>query len=497
MAQLPRLTRSLVTSGALAGRDVELPTRAMLDLPERVVQFGTGALLRGFVEYFIDAANAQDAFDGRVVVVSSTGSGRDAALAEQEGLYTLVVRGVENGAVIDRRRVIASISRALSARDEWDAVLRCARSPELELVFSNTTEIGIALDESDEAELSPPRSFPGKLTRFLHERARAFDCDPARGVAVIPCELIERNGEKLHEIVLTLADRWRLGAPFIEWIERSVPFCNTLVDRIVPGAPARDDADTLRAGLGYDDRMLTVCEPYRLFAIEPRGATERQLAFADADAGIVVADDIEPYRERKVRLLNGAHTASVYHALLEGCETVREALEDRAVGRFIHDVLLGEIVPTVDAPGAEEFAHAVLDRFRNPYIRHALFDITLQGTMKMRVRVVPSIVRYGERFGSAPPNLARGFAAFLLFQRGDLQRARAEAGLSVPADDGAEPLRALWRNGSTDATILARAACADAGLWGTDLTKVPGFADAVAESLDELISRHLQPSERS
>lgn len=497
MAPLPRLNRALVCSGALHGRGLELPTGEMLNLPERAVQFGTGALLRGFVEHFIDVANERGLFDGRIVVVSSTGSGRDAALLEQEGLYTLVVRGVEDGATVDRRRVISSISHALSARDEWGEVLACARSPELQLVFSNTTEVGITLDEGDDPELAPPRSFPGKLTRFLYERARAFGFDRARGVVVIPCELIERNGERLREIVLALAGRWKLGAEFVRWVEGSVPFCNTLVDRIVPGAPDAETAAALREELGYDDRMTTVCEPYRLFAIEARGATREQLRFTAADPGIVVADDIAPYRERKVRLLNGAHTASVSLALLEGCETVREALEDERVGSFVREVLLEEILPTVDAPGAAEFARAVLDRFRNPYIRHALFDITLQGTMKLRVRVVPSIVRYGERFGRAPRLLARGFAAFLLFQRGDLQRARREAGLPVPADDQAEPLRALWRNGVTDATIVARAACADAELWGTDLTRVPGFADAVASALDELMSRHLQPSEHS
>jgi tagaturonate reductase len=371
-------------------------------------------------------------------------------------------------------------------------VLAHARDPELAFVFSNTTEVGIVLDEGDEFHLAPPRSFPGKLARFLYERARAFGFDPARGVVVIPCELIEDNGDRLRDVVLTLGNRWGLGPEFAAWVGAHVPFCNTLVDRIVPGAPDAGTGARMQAELGYRDGMLTTCEVYRLFAIEGNDRLRARLGFADADPGVVVTESVAPYRERKVRLLNGAHTITVCAALLAGCETVGEAVADDVVGAFVRRVTFDELVPSVDAPGAEAFARDVLDRFANPFIRHALFDITLQATMKMRVRVVPSIVQYADRMGQAPKGVALGFAAYLLFMRGDLQARRRAAGLPVPPDDQAARVRALWDgvdDAADDARLvrLARRACADVELWGTDLTLVPGFAEAVGAHLVRLV----------
>ncbi|GLC23745.1 tagaturonate reductase [Roseisolibacter agri] len=490
-ATLPTLTRALALSGLPA---VDLPPAGTLTLPETAVQFGTGAFLRGFVDHFVDAANRRGEFNGRVVAVGSTGSGRDRAFTDQDGLYTLVARGLSQGAAREEIRVVGAVSRALSAATEWDEVLKVARAPQLRVVFSNTTEVGIALDEGDRFDLEPPRSFPGKLTRFLFERARAFDFAAERGVVVVPCELIEDNGHRLREIVLALADRWALGADFRAWIEQAVPFCNTLVDRIVPGAPADEDAAALRASLGYRDELLTACELYRLFVIEgdpslPSGqakALRDRLGFVDADPGVVITDDARPYRERKVRLLNGAHTITVSLALLAGCETVRDAMTHELVGPFVRRVMLDEIAPTLQDPAAEAFALAVLDRFANPYIRHALFDITLQATMKMRVRVVPTIERSVARTGRAPALLSLGLAAFLLFARGDLQERRRIAGLAVPADEQRDRLCTLWATHAPDA--VAGAALSDATLWGTDLTQVPGLLDAVRDALARLLS---------
>ena len=490
----PTLTREFVR-GAAARRNVLVPPPALLGLPERVAQFGTGAFLRGFVDFFIDEANRKGLFAGRIVAIGSTGSGRDAQINGQDGLYTLVARGVVGGQRHEERRIVASLSRALSAQSEWNEVLALARSPELRLIVSNTTEVGITLDESDKADDVPPRSFPAKLARFLAERAQAFEYDRAHGVVVLPCELIENNGDRLREVVLAHVRRWRLGPALVRWIEQEVHFCNTLVDRIVPGAPDEVDAAALGDALGYEDAMLTTAEVYRLFAIEqPKaGASIKALAalgLTGADAGIVVADDITPYRERKVRLLNGTHTISVPLALLCGCETVRQAVEHETVGRYMRRALLDEIVPSADAPGAEPFAREVLDRFANPYIRHALIDITLQGTTKMRVRIVPTIVRYASLTGRAPASLAFGFAAYLLFMRGEVQEERRRVGQRVPADDRSNTLRALWsRSGGDSDPALARlvdAACGDESLWGTDLRRVPGFANAVAENLTRM-----------
>src|SRR5919106_1372040 len=339
MAPLPALSRDLLRDAAFRrNATVDLPDLPLLDLPEKAVQFGTGAFLRGFVDAFLDDANRRGQFSGRVVAGASTARGRERVLNEQNGLYTLSVQGLENGREVQERRVVASVSRALSAADEWDAVLACARNPDLELVFSNTTEVGIALDREDKPDLDPPRSFPGKLTRFLYERARAVDYDVARGVTVIPCELIEENGERLCAIVLALAARCNLGGAFVDWIEAAVPYCNTLVDRIVPGTPPTEQLADLQETLGYRDAMLTTCERYRLFAIEGDDTIRERLRFAQDMAGVVIAEDIAPYRERKVRLLNGTHTAMVPVALLAGCETVLEAMEHRQVGPFIRRV---------------------------------------------------------------------------------------------------------------------------------------------------------------
>jgi tagaturonate reductase len=470
---LPLLNRALVQSAAFQARtDIGVPDPGVLDLPERAVQFGTGAFLRGFVEPFLDEANRAGRFNGRVVMVGSTGSGRDRVLAEQDGLYTLSVQGIDGGAAVHEQRVIGVVSRALSARDEWAEVLACARNPELELVFSNTTEVGIVLDEGDRPDADPPRSFPGKLTRFLYERAQAFGFDPARGVIVLPCELIEDNGDRLREIVIALAGLWKLDARFAGWIASAVPFPNTLVDRIVPGTPSGDALAEAEAQLGYRDGLLTVAEAYRLFVIQGDDALRARLPFADV-AGVTVTQDVAPYRERKVRMLNGAHTVITPAAILCGCTTVLEAVKHPLIGPFLHGAMMDEIVPTLDAPGSEAYALAVLDRFANPYVRHALNDISLQQTMKVRVRVVPTVTRYVERTGRAPECLAFGFAAYLRF-------VREGRGL---ADDQADRIRAHWAAAGHDADAAAHAVCGDTELWGTDLNAVPGFADAVAAHL--------------
>lgn len=475
-----RLNAQFVRTGPLGAGAVMGPPAELLVLPEKAVQFGTGAFLRGFVDFFLDEANRRGVFDGRVVAIGSTASGRDVALNEQDGLYTLLVEGIENGAEFSERRVIASVSRALSAQRDWDAILALAHTPSLELVFSNTTEVGIAIEESDRIAAAPPPSFPAKLTRFLLERARAFDFADTAGVVVLPCELIERNGERLRELVLALAGRWRLEPAFAEWIERAVPFCNTLVDRIVPGRPNEAQRDALGEALPYRDDLTIVAEPYRLFAVEAPPALRGRLRFADADPGIVLTDDVTPYRERKVRILNGGHTLIAALGLLVGCQTVREAVDHKSIGPYLRSLLFDEIVPSLTVPNGEAFARDVLDRFANPFLRHALIDITLQQTAKMRVRVVPSIVRGMERSGSVP-SLAFGFAAYLLFVRESLR------GLRVGTDGEGEAVRAAWRavSDDSDGTLrrMVRDVCADRALWEQDLARLPGFVDLAAEDL--------------
>lgn len=481
--ELRRLDRALV-QGPLRDRNgLGVPEPGALDLPERAVQFGTGAFLRGFVEYFLDEARRAGAFPGRVMAIGSTGSGRADLLNEQDGLYTLVTRGLVDGEPYSDARVVGSLSRAVPSSRAWDAALECARSPDLELIFSNTTEVGITLDPDDRPDLDPPRSFPGKLTAFLHARASAYDYAPERAPVVIPCELIEDNGDRLRSIVLELARRWDLEPAFVAWVGESVVFCNTLVDRIVPGAPPDDEGARLAAQLGYRDAVLTTCEPYRLFAIEGDADLRARLGFADADEGVLVTQDIRPYRERKIRILNGGHTSMVPLALLAGLDTVAMAVADPAVGVFVRRAMLDEIAPLLGQEDASEYALQVLDRFANPFIDHALIDITLQCTTKVGVRVVPSILRHADTHGDAPPCLTLGFAAWLLWLRGDIQARRRAAGLRVPPDDEGAAVTERWSAvDPAEPGALARfvtAVCADTGLWDTDLTRVPGFADTV------------------
>jgi tagaturonate reductase len=493
MTELPRLSRELVSTLAFGGRTgIEVPPPATLGLPEKIVQFGTGAFLRGFVEAFVDEANRRGELNGSIVAVASTESRRDTVLNEQDGLYTLVVQGREGSAARQRYRIVSSLSRAIPARKRWDEVLALAHEPAIEIVVSNTTELGITFDPDDSFDARPPRSFPGKLTRFLVERALAFDYAERAGLVVLPCELIDDNGALLGEIVRRLAREWKLGPRFFTWLDRAVIFCNTLVDRIVPGAPSADEARRVARVFGYRDGLLTSCEPYALFAIEGNDALRARLGFAN-DPRVVVAPDIRPYRERKIRVLNGAHTITVPAALLAGLETVRDAVRDERVGRFMRRAIFDEIVPGLAVPDAESFAVEVLERFANPYVRHALIDITLHGTTKMRVRVVPSILAYQQLTGRPPTSLAFGFAAYLAFMRGEIQAERRAAGSSVPEDPEGDRVRAVWLQADlrSDQSLidLAQAVCADTTLWSADLTALEGFAELVGEHLVRIVRR--------
>ncbi len=487
-ATRPRLGRALLDTMRRERGDVaSVPDETLLDLPERAVQFGTGALLRGFIDDFLHRANQQGLFGGRVVAIASTASVRDRALNEQDGLYTLIVEGLVRGQRVEEHRIISSLSRAISAVDDWGAVLAIARAADVRYVFSNTTEVGIVPDTDSGHDDAPPRSFPAKLTRFLFERARAFEYDAARGLTVIPCELIEDNGDTLRGIVQAIATRWKLGHAFTTWLESSVSFCNTLVDRIVPGAPRDENGRRLAEQLGYEDAMLTCCEPYCLFAIEGDERLRAQLSWARVDAGIIITPDIAPWRQRKVHLLNGAHSLLACVALPLGCETVLDAMSHPAINHLVRNAMRTEIAPMVEADGAEAFAEAVLERFGNPFIRHALIDITLQATMKMRVRVVPIVEKHIERTGAVPQSLAFGFAAYLLFMQGRWQASRRTQGLAVPVDDQGARLHALWSVVPDDAAApvgeLVWTAGRDRSLWGVDLTTLPGFCDAVAHHL--------------
>lgn len=381
--------------------------------PERVLQFGTGMLLRALVDAAVDGANRAGAFGGRIVVVQSTPHDVSARLNRQRGLFTLVERGLEHNAPVERTRLIGSISRALVADAEWQAVRDVAVSPGLRVIVSNVTEAGFRLDEPE-----PPGSlvsFPAKLVDLLYARFTHLPDGPR--VYVIPTELIPDNGPVLAGMVDRLVDRLSRPEEFRAWLAQRVRFCSSLVDRIVTGAPDAASVGELESRLGYSDALWTVAEQHALWAIEA-DPVELEEAFAIAGAPSVVVDpDISLYRERKLRLLNGTHTVTAPLALLAGVPTVREAVQHPLLGRFMQRVLFEEIPAgtTLDPRDATAYAGTVLERFRNPWLSHQWQVIATNQAAKFRLRVVPTIQRYVTQRQRIPRGLALGTAAFLRF----------------------------------------------------------------------------------
>ena len=487
------LTKELVRTAPSAALPVAWPTAEMLALPEKVLQFGTGVLLRGLPDFMIDEANRQGVFNGRIVVVKSTDGGDASAFARQDGLYTVCVRGLDNGKPVEENVVCASISRVLSAKSQWAEVLQFAASPDLQVVISNTTEVGIQLVNED-IHLTPPQSFPGKLLAVLYARFQAFKGDVSCGLVIVPTELIPDNGRKLEAIVLELAHRNDLGSEFIDWLESANHFCNTLVDRIVPGRPDPAAYEKMQADLGYHDELLTMAEAYSLWAIEGGEEVSKVLSFHSAAKGVVIRPDITLFRELKLRLLNGTHTLSYALAHQLGCVTVREALENEAMARFIHNLMLADLLPgipyAVDEKVGQRFGMQVLDRFRNPYLEHRWLSIALQGTMKMQMRNVPTLLHYHQQHDAVPHYVALGFAAYLLFMRNTASapgvgQGEANGQPYTIQDDRAGYFADLWARLSPEELTIA--VLHNTALWGHDLTRLPGFADCVTKYLAQLL----------
>ncbi|MDQ2770085.1 MAG: tagaturonate reductase [Bacteroidota bacterium] len=482
------LTQELALAAPRSAVAVAWPSPAQFGLPEKVLQFGTGVLLRGLPDFQIDQANRQGVFNGRIVVVKSTDGGDATAFGRQDNLYTVCVRGVDDGHPVEDNVVCASISRVLSAKSQWADVLAVAASPDLQVVISNTTEVGIQFVNED-ISLAPPASFPGKLLAVLYTRFLAFGGDVSRGLVIVPTELIPDNGRKLESIVLELAHRNELGPEFMDWLEAANDFCNTLVDRIVPGRPDAAAYAALQADLGYHDELLTMAEAYALWAIEGGERVRAVLSFAPAAPGVVIRPDITLFRELKLRLLNGTHTLSYGLAHLMGCATVREALENEQLARFIHNLMLADLLPgiplTVDEKVGQRFGMQVLDRFRNPYLEHRWLSIAMQGTAKMQMRNVPTLRHYYQQHQAVPHYMALGFAAYLLFMRNVSGQGEANGQPYQLQDDRAPYFADLWaRLGPAE---LVATALHNTALWGHDLSRLPGFGECVTHYLVQLL----------
>ncbi len=449
--------------------------------PIKVVQFGEGNFLRAFVDYMIDAANEQGVFDGNIAIVKCVPFGSLERFKKQDNLYTVVLRGKQDGQVVNQARIVTSVAKSLCCYEDHEEYLALARLESLRFVVSNTTEAGIVLDETDSME-GIPSTYPGKLTQFLYERFRAFEGAGDKGLVILPVELIENNGGKLKQCVLALCRCWGLPQEFASWIEDACIFCSTLVDRIVTGYPA-DEAQTLCQELGYTDELLDVAEPFGLWVIESQRDISGELPLDRAGLPVVFTHDQKPYRERKVRILNGAHTATVLLGWLSGLDIVRQCMADTVIRGFMEKAL-SEIKPFVKLPQEEvaAFTQAVFERFENPFIRHRVLDISLNSVSKWKARVLPSFREHYGAHGVIPPALTFSFAALLAFYSTDVMedgvlKASRRDGTAYTVRDDAQVLSFFQRNAGSSGYV--RAVAANTAFWGEDLSRYGGFCEAV------------------
>ncbi len=454
--------------------------------PVRIIQFGEGNFLRAFFDWQIDLLNERTGLDAGVVVVRPIARPDFPLLDTQGGVYTTLIRGLnEAGEAVKEYRRIACVQREIDIVSMYDEYLALARNPDVRFVVSNTTEAGIAINASDRCDDTPPASFPAKLARLLLERFRHFDGARDKGLVLLPCELIDHNGAALRSAVKHFATLWNCEAGFVEWLDTACTFCSTLVDRIVTGFP-REEINAIEAELGYRDPFLVTAEYFYLFVIEGPAWLAQELKLEGANLNIRLVDDITPYKQRKVGVLNGGHTAMVPVALLAGLESVGEAVDDADVGGFLLDALDAEIIRALPLPRAEldPFAADVLRRFRNPYIHHRLESIALNSWSKFAARVMPQLLNYQAKNGALPQRLVLALAATMHLYRG---------GVIKLADDAANLawFEAAWKRVAAGEWTLADIAqqwLAYAVLWGRDLNAVPGLGFALAEALASIAS---------
>ena len=468
------------------------------DAPVKVMQFGEGNFLRAFVDYFYDIANEKAGYNGKVKLVQPISNFPQMAdwINEQEGLYTLYLRGSEKGQKVDAKRVISCVSDCVCPYidGKWDEVLELARSEDLETIVSNTTEAGIAYTQGDsQFDQVPPNSFPAKLTRVLFERYKAFNGAADKGLTILSCELIDNNGKELKKCCNNYAKDWNLDAAFIDWMNNANTFCSTLVDRIVPGR-IRDPKEmaALEEANGYTDKALDVGEVFGVWVIEGPDGLEDKLPFKMAGVNVMVVPDVTPYKKRKVRILNGAHTGFVLGAYLAGFDIVRDCMHDETILGYMNKMLLQEVVPILplDQDDCKKFAAAVEDRFNNPFVNHELMSISLNSTSKWRARNMPSFLEYIEKNGKLPTCLTMSFAAYIAFYSNNIQElndkglvCKRAKGNEYTISDDRYVLEFYNAHKDDDIPTLVHAVMTNEQMWGQDLTKVAGFEEATVKNL--------------
>ena len=460
--------------------------------PEKVLQFGEGNFLRAFVDYWFDLANEKADWNGKCVLVQPIAPGLAKMINEQEGLYTLYLRGSENGKKVDDKRVISSVSRCLNPYEEegFKQMMDVAASDDLEIIVSNTTEAGIVYDPACKLEDVPASSFPGKLTQVLYHRYKAGK----KGILMLACELIDNNGKELLKCVNQYIDQWGLDDGFRKYVNEDCTFCGSLVDRIVPGR-IRDPKElaAMEEANGYHDQVLDVGEVFGVWVIEGPAGLEDKLPFKKAGVNVMVVPDVTPYKKRKVRILNGAHTGFVLGAYLAGFDIVRDCMHNDTVRGFMNKMLHEEIIPTLplDKKDLEEFASAVEDRFNNPFVNHELMSISLNSTSKWKARNMPSFLAYIEEQKQLPKCLTMSLAAYIAFYSSDIQERTADglickrpAGNTYKIQDDAWALDFYYAHKDDTDAQLVHAVLTNTQMWDQDLTKIEGLEAAVLADLE-------------
>jgi len=464
--------------------------------PEKVLQFGEGNFLRAFVNYWFDLANEKANWNGKCVLVQPIAPGLANLINEQEGLYTLYLRGSQNGKKVDDKRVISSVSRCLNPYEAegFEKMMEVAVSDDLEIIVSNTTEAGIVYDPACQLSDKPASSFPGKLTQVLYARYQAGK----KGIIMLACELIDNNGKELLKCVNQYIDQWGLEEGFKNYVNQECAFCGSLVDRIVPGR-IRDPKEVaeLEEKHGYADPLLDVGEVFGLWVIEGDPALNDVLPFRKAglEGNVFVAADMTPYKKRKVRILNGAHTGFVLGAYLAGFDIVRDCMADETVLGYMNKMLLSEVVPVLplDQEDCKNFAAAVQDRFNNPFVNHELMSISLNSTSKWRARCMPSFLDYVETFHKLPACMTMSFAAYIAFFSNEIQElnenglvCRRSKGNTYTCSDDRWALEFYWNHRNDSVEELVHAVMTNEQMWGKDLTAIEGFEAATVANLTKI-----------
>nr|WP_297768923.1 tagaturonate reductase [uncultured Butyrivibrio sp.] len=466
------------------------------EAPVRVLQFGEGNFMRAFVDYFFDISNEKAGFNGKVALVQPIEMGLTELINKQEGLYTLYLRGSENGQKVDAKRVISAVDCCLNPynKADYDKMMEIAVSDELDIIASNTTEAGINYDPACNFEDVPAASFPGKLTQVLFARYKAGK----KGIVVLSCELIDNNGKELLKCVNQYIDQWKLEDGFKTWVNEENIFCSTLVDRIVPGR-IRDpkEVEELEKINGYHDELIDVGEIFGVWIIEGPEGLEDRLPFKKAGVNVHVVPDVMPYKHRKVRILNGAHTGFVLGAYLAGFDIVRDCMHNDNVAGFMNKMLSEEVIPTLvdhlDENDLNEFAAAVKDRFNNPFVNHELMSISLNSTSKWKARNMPSFLQYIDKNGKLPVCLTMSLAAYIAFYSSDVQEltdaglvCKRPAGNTYTVSDDRWALEFFYDHRNDSEEDLVKAVLSNEKMWDQDLNKISGLTDAVIADLKKI-----------